>query len=185
MWWKSPPIRDVAMHRTLGTFGISIATGLVIFAAIISIENVRASLALGADPFLFELMYLNLVAIVTFLILFVLAMSKTRQPEYHRRLILLATIGFIGAGINRFYVFAFGVDFAPFWFLYAVSDLFILALVINDWRTLRRLHPATITGGLVIVVIQLLHWPVAGSPAFESITYWLVSLGGYQLALPG
>ena len=172
---------NVALHRTLGTIGISVATGLVIFASVISIENTRASLELSADPFLFQLMYLNIVAISTFTILFIMAMRKTRQPEFHRRLVLLATVGFIGAGINRFYVAAFQVDFAPFWFIYLVSDLFILALIIHDWKTLQKLHPATISGGLIVVVIQLLQWPIAGTAAFESVTYWLVRLGGYAI----
>lgn len=175
---------NVALHRTLGTMGISLATGLVIFASVISVVNIAASLELAVDPFLFQLMYLNLVAISTFTILFVMAMRKTRQPEYHRRYILLATIGFIGAGINRFYVFAFEVNFAPFWFLYGFSDLFIAAILLHDWKTLGKFHPATVTGAVIVVTIQVLQWPIAGTAAFESLTYWLTGLAGYSVIPP-
>lgn len=175
---------NVALHRTLGTMGISIATGLVIFASVISVVNIAASLELGPDPFLFQLMYLNMVAICTFTILFCMAMNKTRQSDYHRRYILLATIGFIGAGINRFYVFAFDVNFAPFWFLYGVSDLFIAAILVHDWKLLGKPHPATLMGGGIVLVIQLLQWPIAGTAAFESLTYWLAGLTGYAIVPP-
>jgi hypothetical protein len=164
--------------------GISIATGLVIFAAVISVVNIAASLELGPDPFLFQLNYLNVVAIVGFTVLFIMAIRKVRQADYHRRYILLATIAFIGAGINRFYVFMFDVPFASFWFLYFVSDLFIAAIVLHDWKTLGKLHPATITGGAIVVALQVSQWPLAGTAAVESLTYWLAGLAGYTMVLP-
>lgn len=176
---------NMAWHRTLGTMGVSVATGLVLFASVISITNIAASLELRTDQFVFDLMYLNLVAIVTFTILFVMAMRKTREPEYHRRYILLATIGFIGAGINRFYVFIFNVEFAPFWLLYFISDLFIAAMLVYDWKKLGKIHPALITGGAIVIAIQLLQYPISGTEAFHSITYWLANLSGYEITLPG
>lgn len=176
---------NVALHRRLGTLGISLATGLIIFASVISVVNIAAALELGPDPFLFQLMYLNLVAIVSFTILFTMAINNTRRPDYHRRYILIATIAFIGAGINRFYVFAFEVNFAPFWFLYGVSDLFIAAILLHDWKTLGRLHPASLTAGAIVLGIQLLQWPLAGTAGFESLTYWLSGLAGYTIVPPG
>lgn len=175
---------NIALHRTLGTMGISVATGLVIFASVISVLNIAASLEIGPDPFLFQLMYLNIVAIVSFTILFTMAMNNTRRKDYHRRYILIATIAFIGAGINRFYVFAFEVDFAPFWILYAVSDLFIAAILLHDWKTLGKLHPASITGAAIVMAIQVLQWPIAGTGVFESVTYWLAGLAGYSIVPP-
>ena len=176
---------NIKLHRTVGTVGISVATGLVIFATVITILNIGASLEIEVVPFLFELMYLSLLAILVFAVLVVLAIQNTRRPEYHRRLILLATMGFLAAGINRFYVFIFNVDFAPFWVLYVITDLLIVALLVHDWRGQMKIHPATMTGGLVIVIPQLLHVPIATSGAFESITYWLVGLSGYAVAVPG
>lgn len=172
---------NVILHRTLGTLGISLATGLIIFASIISVVNIAASLEFGSNPFLFQLMYLNVAAIISFTILFSMAMNRTRQSDYHRRYILIATIAFIGAGINRAYVFAFGVDFAPFWFLYGVSDLFIAAILLHDWKTIGKPHPATLTGAAIVVAIQLLQWPVASTGAFESLTLWLAGLAGYSI----
>lgn len=176
---------NVMLHRTLGTLGISVATGLIIFATVITILNIAVTLETSTDPFVFGLMYLSLAAIVSFTILFIMAMNKTRQPDYHRRYMLLATVAFIGAGINRFYVFLFDVQFAPFWFLNACADLFIVALALYDWKSLGRLHPATLTGGSIVITIQILQWPIAGTDSFASFTYWLVSLSGYDIFLPG
>ena len=175
---------NIRLHKSLGTAGISVATGLVILASVISILNTAAALEPGPNPFVFQLMYLNIVAISTFTVLFLMAMNNTRKREYHRRYILLATIGFIGAGINRFYVFVANVDFAPFWFLYFASDLLILSILFHDWKTDGKFHKATVTGGAIIVVIQFLQYPIAGTAAFESLTYWLVSLSGYEIVPP-
>jgi len=146
--------------------------------------NTAAALEVEASPFVFQLMYLNLVAIVTFTILFLMAMNTTRKAEYHRRYILLATISFIAAGINRFYVFIYEVEFAPFWFLYVCTDLLIAAMFIHDYKKLGKPHPALIKGAAIVVVIQLLQWPIAGTAAFESVTYWLVSWSGYSVVPP-
>ncbi|MEQ8954152.1 MAG: hypothetical protein RL120_08460 [Gammaproteobacteria bacterium] len=175
---------NIALHRTMGTAGVSVATGLVIFATVITVLNIGASLELEVSPFLFELMYISLLAISIFAVLFIFAIRNTRKPEYHRRFIMLATIGFLGAGINRFYIFIFSVEFAPFWALYAIADLFILAMLIHDWRKDGKIHPATATGGLINVIPQLLHVPIATSAAFESVTFWLVGLSGYAIIAP-
>jgi hypothetical protein len=67
-----------------------------------------------------------------------------RRVDFHKRLMLLATIELMNAAVDRLPgVFAAGL--APF---YPGTDLFLLAVVIYDSVTLRRLHPATMWGGL-------------------------------------
>jgi hypothetical protein len=52
-------------------------------------------------------------------------------------------------------------------------------LAAYDWRTLGRLHRATVVGGLVNVVPQLLHVPIVDSAAFVALTHVLGAMAHY------
>ncbi len=171
---------NVALHRSMGIAGVSLATGLVIFASIVSILLIGMQIEQGINPDVYGLMYISILAVGIFSTLFVMAVRNIHHSEAHKRFILLATIGFLGAGINRFYQFVLNVEFAPFWTLYVLADLLIVAIVIYDWRKLGRIHTATMIGAAVNIIPQLLHAPIVSSSRFESLTHWLVALGGYS-----
>ena len=91
--------------------------------------------------------------------------------DFHKRLMLLATIELMNAAVDRLPgVYAAGL--APF---YPGTDLFLLALVIYDGVTLRRLHPATLWGGFFLVAMQLLRVLLMDSSAWLAVATWLTS----------
>jgi hypothetical protein len=111
--------------------------------------------------------------------LFFLALKNLRNPAAHKRFILMATAAFIIGGLNRIYfvLFDFDVD-ANFAYLarYLTVDVFVAALIVYDWRTLGKVHPATFIGALVNVVPQILHAPIVGSASYMELTHWLGNL---------
>ena len=124
-------------------------------------------------------MFIGQMAVLTFAILFVLAIQNIRDGATHKRYILLATTAFIMGGVNRWIDFFFDIGFDSHWdYLprYLGSDLFIVALAAYDWRSLGRLHPATMVGAAVIVIPQLLHVPIVESTPYMALTFWLTSL---------
>jgi hypothetical protein len=56
---------------------------------------------------------------------------------------------------------------------FGLTDLFIVALLAYDLVTRRRIHPATIWGGLVIVASQPLRLMVSGTSAWLALAGWL------------
>jgi hypothetical protein len=54
----------------------------------------------------------------------------------------------------------------------ALSTLFVLLLVAWDWITLRRLHPATLWGGLVVVASGPLRLAVAFTDGWLAFAEW-------------
>jgi hypothetical protein len=169
----------IALHRSLGLTGIALATGLIIFGAIITALFARVQIA---DPAVYGLTYISLVALVAFGALFVLAMTHLREPEAHRRYVLLATIAFLIASLNRIYAYHFGLDFETYLSYlprYLTVDLLIVALLIYDLRTRGRIHRATLVGTAVNLVPQILHAPIVGSSTFVALTHGLASLAHY------
>ena len=170
------------LHRSLGMLGIGIAGAMVVLGTQITLLVTDIQLKSGFER-VYELNYISLVALVVFPWLFVLAIRNVRDGATHKRYVLLATVVLIGAGINRIWGVLFGIDFSfPYIFLlmYMTQNLWLAALLIYDWRTLGKPHKATLVGGAINVVPQILHIPLATSAAFVALTEWLASLARYS-----
>lgn len=169
----------VALHRSIGTIGIALGTGMAIFGLLVTVLFARKG---AADSTVYGLTYISLVAVAGFAVLFFLAIRHVRDPAAHKRYILLATTVFLIGAVNRIFGGLFGIYFdSHLTYLpkYLVVDAFILGLVIYDWRTLGRLHRATIVGATINVVPQLLHVPIVDSATFVALTHALGAMAHY------
>jgi hypothetical protein len=83
----------------------------------------------------------------------------------------LATIALLSAPIARIPGVLQGGPPAFF----GLTDLFIVALLVYDLATRRKVHPATIWGGLVIVASQPVRLMISGTPAWLAFAGWLTS----------
>lgn len=172
-------VRNVPLHRTVGTFGIVIATGLLIFGSIITVLFARTQIENPA-PDSNALMYLSVVAILGFGALFCLAIRNTGKPDRHRRLILFATINLLPPGINRLYMLAFGLPDLPLLASYLTMDALALAILTYDWRATRKINVASVTGVAFVILPQLLYAPIADSAAFADLIKTLGNLAYYR-----
>jgi hypothetical protein len=55
------------------------------------------------------------------------------------------------------------------------TDLFLLALVMYDGVTLRRIHPASLWGGLLLVSTQVLRVQLMDTSLWLAVARWLTS----------
>ena len=172
-------VRNVALHRSLGTLGIGIGTGVVLVGTLITLLSVRASVT-APSPDNNNLTYLSVTAIVSFAVLFVLAIRNVRTPDNHKRLILFATINLLPPGVNRLYMVSLGLTELPLLATYLTLDALAIALLIHDWRTLGKLSGASLVGAAFVFVPQLLQPLIVDSAAFASLTEMLVGLAYYR-----
>lgn len=87
---------------------------------------------------------------------------------------LLATVNLVTAAIARWPgVLALG----PLAF-FGLTDLFVVALTIWDFRTRGRLHPITLWGGLLIIVSQPLRLVVSSTQGWLAFARWATGLLG-------
>jgi hypothetical protein len=101
-----------------------------------------------------------------FAILVGAALYFRRRLEAHKRLMTLATISLLGAPIARFHLGG------PLTF-FGLSDLFIVAMLVYDLATRKKIHPATIWGGLLVVASQPLRLMISGTSAWMAFAGWL------------
>ena len=84
---------------------------------------------------------------------------------------LIGTLELTPAGIARWAIFA---PYGPLAY-FGLSDLFLLAMLAYDRATRGRFHPATIWGGLFLVVSQVLRIAIGGTETWQLFAKWLIS----------
>jgi hypothetical protein len=173
-------VKNVVLHRSLGTFGIALGTAVLFTGALISLLGLKNGDTTGRGPFFYDLMYLSVMALLGFGFLFTLAMRQTRNPEYHRRLILFATIPLLPPGINRMYAVVFQLPYLPVLATYLTMAAIATAFLVYDWRTIGKISKASMIGATVVFGQALLHIPISRSDTFADFVSFLSSLIYYR-----
>jgi hypothetical protein len=171
-------INNVRLHRSLGTFGIALGTAVLFTGGLITLLTLKDPDP--AAPFFYDLNYLSFMALLGFGFLFTLAIRQVRNPEYHRRLILFATIPLLPPGINRMYQVVFQLPYLPVVATYLTMAAIAAAIVLYDWRTMGRVSRASMTGAAVVLGQQLLHVPITRSELFADFCSLVGSLIYYR-----
>jgi len=161
------------IHRRLGVAGGMIAVLMVLLGVTTALvrANQGATPLPGISPLSF--LVVPLADMFVFSILVGAGFYFRRRPDVHKRLMLLATISILAAAIARL-PFAIMRAGPPAFF--GLTDVFVVACVLYDLVTLRRIHRATALAGLFIVASQPLRLMLGGTHAWLSFAAWLVGL---------
>lgn len=161
---------SVALHRNIGWAGAVLATAMLVMGVAATLYSVRYHLVPSFfPPRIFLVM--NLIGIVVFAGLVATGIAYRKRPEWHKRLMLCATISILGPGLGRLLPMeAFGAA-APF-AMFGVIALFAFAGPVADLMVRRKIHPAYYWGVAAILISMAIIPPVAFSP-----------LGGAALAI--
>jgi hypothetical protein len=158
------------IHRRLGILGGVIATLMVLIGFTTAV--IRAKQGATPLPNVSSLSFLvvPLGDILVFAMLVGAGFYYRRRPDVHKRLMLLATISILAAAIARLH-FAIMQKGPPAFF--GFTDLFIVAVLVYDLITLRRIHRATAWAALLIVASQPLRLLLGGTHVWLSFAGWL------------
>ncbi|WP_298330581.1 hypothetical protein [Asticcacaulis sp.] len=107
------------------------------------------------------------------------ALWLRKRPDWHKRLIWLATIELLGAGFGRWIGRAlrpyFGHSVPEFWFtLYLGVNLTLILCMVFDVMTRRRVHPVWLIGVPLVVLTQITACWLNASPAWMPIAQALI-----------
>jgi hypothetical protein len=162
----------VGLHRRLGIFGALLAaTILIVGAAVVTINAREGRVPPAAPvPVVVILSYANLMA---FGVLVGAAICFRRRSEFHKRLMLLATLNLLPAAVSRIPLHF--IESGGLLTVFGLPDLFIVGCVAYDTLRHRRLHPAFAWGALWSVGWLFAAIQVGGTSAWIRFTNWLVS----------
>ena len=165
-------VRRLDLHRLLGWIG----TGLAVAMIVAGVEGARMAARrprgfFGIPVPAAQFMVVPLTDMLLFGTLVGLAVYWRKNPQAHKRLMLLASFNLVTAAIARVPISAFQGNPLAF---FGLTDLFLLALIVWDLKTRRGLHPATLWGGLALLISQPLRMVVSGTAAWKTFASWLI-----------
>jgi hypothetical protein len=154
--------RRTDIHRRLGVAGVVLAFAVFILGSAVSIETLRRGGGTQfGDPR--EFLAIPLGDMIAFAVLVAAAVVLRRRPDAHKRLMLLATISLLTAAVARALA---QIDVGGALGLFLGTDVFVLAVILYDLATRGHVHPASLWGGLMIVVFKPLLFVASGTSAW-------------------
>jgi hypothetical protein len=144
---------NVKVHRRTGWFGVGLGSVMTVLGIWTAVVMDRFNFFHFHDPGAKTFFAIQLWDMISFTTFFWLAVLWRRRPEFHRRLILIATCVLTSAAFGRFPL----VTFSTYWFYAGVDSLICLG-VIRDLIVTKQVHvvyryalPLLIVGQIVAV----------------------------------
>lgn len=166
---------NVRGHRSLGVLGAALAIAMLplgMYVGLVAAHRPGGFIGIPIPPLQF--LVVPLAGIALFALFVGLAIARRRDPQAHKRMMLLGTLQMATPGIARWPGLA---PFGPLAF-FGITDLFLIALAIFDWRTRGRLHPVTRWGGILTIVSQPTQLFISGSAPWLGFARWATGLLG-------
>jgi hypothetical protein len=140
------------LHQRFGWFTVGVATVMLLLVAAATAEQMRRGLPIeeaAGD------ISLNSFGAIMFGVPLIGAIYYRKRPDWHKRLMLCASLGLLGAPILRLILRSTSLDFPTAVVLGAViGDLFFLPCFAYDWFTRGRIHRAYVYVLALFIVSQ-------------------------------
>ena len=161
--------RRVAVHRRLGMAAVGLAIAMVVVGLKTAISSAaRGAAPPGTDSITF--LVVPIFDIVLFAGFVTMAFLKRRNKEAHKRLMLLAYVSIITAGVARLPGL---LPLGPLVF-FGVSLLFVIAGIVYDKLSRGTIHPVYLWGGAILALSVPLRLAISGTTAWRTFAEWLV-----------
>lgn len=171
--------RQIDWHRRLGRGGVALAAAVLVvgvLASLIAAKRPGGFIGVPVPPLQF--LAVPMADLALFMLFFSLALAWRRTAQYHKRLMLLATIGLMDAAIVRLPLGDMTTPLIGPWFTLTDIgvDLLLLPMIAWDVATRGRVHPVTLLGGLTVIASQPLRAIVSEADAWLRFAAWAVGL---------
>jgi len=161
--------RRTDLHRRFGVVGAVLAAVIVVVTVVTVIIGLRVPRSVfAADA---SMVLVSLGSMLQFAAFVGAGLVSRRQPDAHKRLMLIATTVLLTASVGRWPIIRDAGNVALA--VYAVSDLLVVAMVASDLVTRRRIHPSLVWGGLALIATQYLQEAVRYTDPGRAVVAWL------------
>jgi hypothetical protein len=168
--------RKYPLHKSFGWLGIVIAAGVMVTLVPAGMYAVNRDLSNGVG----EASYSTLVGVVTsgamFFVLVVAAMLGRKDPEHHKRLMVLSLIVVLWPAWFRFRHYFPSIPRPDIWFALVLADSLIVGAWIWDKVRNGSIHPVLKYVGIFIIVEQSFEVFMFDTPVWRNVAVWMFNL---------
>lgn len=148
------------LHRRLGWIVGGLGVAVLASSTAVTLNFVPRLVALGANleaslALVSEVVWSDVATLLAFPLFVSTAIALRRQPERHKRLMLLASISLVQPALSRIFRWPVFVGFNPTVLGVVSLLLFVLALGVDDLVSRKRVHPVTLLGGAFFMGAKL------------------------------
>jgi hypothetical protein len=134
-------------HRKIGSIAGWLVLPMLVLGTIVAARDTVHDYRAGGGDAALSFFYGELADLAMFGLLAGAAMLLRNKPDYHKRWVLLGSLGLIGAAIGR-------IPEISAWFLYIYLGL-IASVATYDFASRRSIHRATVAGAAVLLLLGL------------------------------
>ena len=164
----------LSLHMRVGKYVFTYGIGVALVGVIATLAAFEMHLLAGNSQRARDLLFIGLTDMLTFLPFLVAAWFYRRKPEFHKRLIIVATCILLIAPVHRMSWFLGGPPppVVPVLLIWLAP---ICAGMIYDFVTRRIVHPVYLIGILAIVFMKFGRMPMYRSETWNSIADWVTT----------
>jgi len=162
--------RRVKWHRTFGTVAFCLPPIMIILGVIAAVDALHRGVQIGPlDPAVS--LAIPLIGIFAFTIVIFASWRARRRPDAHKRLIMLATIGLVGAAFGRFPWQRIGLP--PAAGAATGVGVLILIFLMYELATIHRIHRSTMWAAPLVFASIAFSVPIGMTPAWHAFAAFL------------
>jgi hypothetical protein len=155
----------VKWHRSLGTIAFCLPPIMIVLGVIAAIDALHLGVRIGPlDPAVS--FAIPTIGIIVFTVVIYASWRARRRPDAHKRLILIATMGLVGAAFGRFPWDRIGLP--PAAGAMTGVGILLLILIIFELITIRRVHRSTIWAAPLVFASIALAVPIGMTSAWHA-----------------
>lgn len=168
--------RRTHAHRRLGVAALALAPAIVGSGIAVGVFAMRRDVAAGGG----EAAVSSLVGVVTALLIFgalvAAALLYRRRSDFHKRLMLLATISILWPATFRFRHFFPSVPHPEIVFALILPDALVLAAMLRDRLAVGRVHPVYLLAGLGLIAEHVTEAALFDTPGWRAVAHRLADV---------
>ena len=166
---------SLRFHRRAGWVGLVLSIGIVVSGLLFGLFATRRDLAATGETWPHGAFVNIIIEMLLFGALVGSAIALRRDPESHKRLLVLATISALGPAWFRFRHFMPFVP-NPLVTFSLIADAVILVAIARDWLNRQRVHPVYIWAGGAMFAVHIVELAAAESSLWLRIGRSLVGM---------
>jgi len=141
-------VHKVSVHRTIGWFGAGLAAAMVVLGCTVAVVMTRFDDTVLHQNDVDQFLSIPFADMIIFGACIAAAIYWRKKPEYHRRLVFIATCELMDAAIGRF----------DFWYNHSIFylglDLLIVLGMMRDWVVDGRVNKVYFYALPAMIVLQ-------------------------------
>lgn len=156
------------LHRRIGRIAGWLIIPMLILGSIVAARDTIHDFGISRNEADLAFFYGELADLAMFGLLAGAAMLNRHKPEFHKRWVIMGSLGLLGAAVGRIPEIAeYGLD---------IFFAMIASVALYDLASRRRLHMATVVGALVLLTIGLSEEPIGNTRAWLNTAHWILGV---------